>query len=80
MELNESRNRFDESMKRAISRCKELAIALQTPMWNDIADSLNGLRLKGVTMANAKGRSKFEIESDINSHKDILTLKQESVQ
>lgn len=65
MELEESRNRFDESMKRAVSRCREIGNQNQNLMWHGMANSLEKIRLKGVKMANSKGQSKSEIEADL---------------
>lgn len=65
MELKESSKRFDESMKRAVSRCHELATALKQPLFTQWANSLENIRLQGVHMANAKGRGKMDIEKDL---------------
>lgn len=79
MELKESSSRYDESMRRAVARCKELAITLKQPLFNQWAKSLESIRLQGVHMANAKGRTKLQIDSDIEIFKDKLATKQESL-
>lgn len=70
MELAESRDRFDESMKRAVSRCREIGNMNHNLMWHGLANSLEKIRLRGVSMANAKGQSKSEIESDLKHLND----------
>lgn len=80
MAKSETIERYNESMKRAASRAKELAIAQNFPLWNAIAESLETMRLNGMTLANAKGRSKFQVERDIEDHKARLAIKEESVQ
>ena len=75
MELIETKERFNESMKRAASRCRELSVAQKKHLWNQIADSIDSLRVKGMTMINSKGLSKADIDSDIELHKKIMTNK-----
>lgn len=75
MELIETKERFNESMKRAVSRCRELSIAQKKHTWNQIADSLDGLRIKGMQMIDSKGLSKADIDRDIELHKKIMTNK-----
>lgn len=75
MNLTESKERFSESLKRAASRCRELAKIQKYPTWNSIADSLDALRVKGMSMANAKGRSKMQVNSDIETHKEKLAAR-----
>lgn len=65
MELNEIKSRFDESLKRAVSRAKELAIALKQPLYNNWATSLDRMRVQGIFLAESKSRTKLEVESDI---------------
>lgn len=62
----ESAKRLDENLSRAVSRCKELAHALKQPLFFQWAKSLDSIRLQSMQMANAKGRTKTEVESDIN--------------
>lgn len=73
MEIIETKERFNESMKRAVSRCRELSIAQKKHIWNQIADSLDGLRVRGMAMIDSKGLSKIDIDRDIELHKKIMT-------
>lgn len=66
MELNEIKNRFDDHMKRAVSRAKELAVLLKQPLYNNWAISLDRMRVQGLYMADAKSRSNSDIETDMN--------------
>lgn len=73
MELNETRARFDENMKRAASRCRELSVVMKNTQFNKWADALDGLRLQGLSIANAKSQSKTEIEKDMKFLIESLT-------
>lgn len=74
MNFNESKERFTESMAKAISRAREIGIATNNvSIWNGIAESLEGIRSKGIRMADAKGLSKSRVESDIKAREKYLT-------
>lgn len=66
MERAESAKRLDENLKRAVSRCNELALALKQPLFFQCAKSIDGIRRQCMQIATAKGRSKTEINSDID--------------
>lgn len=68
MSLFETRERFIESMKRAASRARELAVVQQNASWFDLAISLDGIRETGSFLSTAVSRSKNEVESDIQNH------------
>jgi len=68
MDLQESRERYNESLKRAVSCCKELAALKKFDTWKNIAVSLEGLRLKGATMMKAKSEGRGEIERQIKQY------------
>ena len=78
MELNEIKSRFDESMKRAVSRANELATIMKQPLYNQWAKALDRMRVQGMYMSNAKSRSKMQIESDVTMYQDKMNMKQES--
>lgn len=65
IERRESLGRFDDSMKRAVSRARELAIILKQPLYNKWADSLDRMRVQGVYLGDAKSRSHTDVESDL---------------
>lgn len=75
MELNESLERYNESLKRAASRARELAVITKKPLFRNWAVSLDGLRKRGLEMANKTARSKTEIESDLRIYQDNMTKK-----
>lgn len=77
MEREESAKRLNENLHRAISRCEELAIALKQPLFTKWAQSIRGIRFQTKSMANAKSRTKIEIEADINKFCGNLAAKQE---
>lgn len=79
MELAESSRRYNESLKRAVSRCKELARILNQPLFLQWAKSLDGIRIQGSQLANAKGRTKTQVESDILIFNNKLATKHEGV-
>lgn len=54
MELNESIERYRESMKKASSRCRELGIAQKNLDWNKIAFYIDSLLTDGMTIYNSK--------------------------
>lgn len=70
MELSETRERFNESMKCAVSRCREIGSQSHNLMWAAVANSLETLRLKGLKMANSKSQSKSEVEADLKHLND----------
>lgn len=72
IERSEALKRFNDNMQRAISRAKELAIALKQPLYNNWADSLDRMRVQGVYMGDSKSRTKGQIESDINLYSDRM--------
>ncbi len=78
MQRNESLERFDESLKRAVSRCKEIALQSH-PLWENIAKSLDEIRIKGVNFANASGRTTSQINDDIKAHTGVMVEKQETI-
>jgi len=65
--------RFNDSLKKAVSRCRQLSILHGNTNWNVIADSLDKHRTDGLQFARAKSRSDSEIEADIEKHK-ILNM------
>lgn len=73
MEINEIRERFDENMKRAVSRCRELSVAMKNTQFNKWADALDGLRMQGLSIAHAKTQSKTEMEKDMKFLVESLT-------
>lgn len=79
MERAESAKRLDENLLRAIARCNEIAVALKQPLFIKWAHSLEGIRQQCNFIANAKGRTKAELESDINIFYGKLAAKQESL-
>lgn len=69
MNIKESIERFDESMKRAASRAKELSVIYANPTWGAISKSLMDLGARGKELALAKSRSRSDIDRDIELHK-----------
>lgn len=59
---------YTESMKKSIDRCKELSKLTGNKTWAQVAKQLNGLRMKGEEMANARSLSKGEIEVGLDKH------------
>lgn len=79
MELNEIKTRFDESLKRAVSRARELAVKLKQPLYNNWATSLDRMRVQGMHLAESKSRSKMQVESDIARIQNQMKIGQEIV-
>ncbi len=77
MELAESKERFNESLLRAVSRCREIGVQSNNIIWATIANSLDELRQNGMLFANAKSVSKSQVEADIKSYTDREIAKQE---
>lgn len=69
MELAESAERFHESLKKAASCARELAISQKYDVWNQIATSLDGLRMKGKRMTVARSIGKVELDKQIDEYK-----------
>ena len=65
MTFGESWERFNESLKRAGSCCRELSVMQNYPVWLEISESLEGLRAKGSKMAREKQISKAELDRQI---------------
>jgi len=77
MELNESLERFEESLKRAASRARELAKIQRNHMWLQIAKSYEGFLDKGGKLARSRSRGKDQINTDIDNYKATLATQQE---
>lgn len=60
MNQNEVWERFNEGMKRAVSVCKELALVTGKPMWFQVGESLEVMRMRGHVMYNAKSLTRAE--------------------
>ncbi len=74
MELPEVKERFSESLKRAASAARELAMLQKYPVWGQIALSLDGMRQKGETMTRMRSISKSELDSQIDEHKAKMAV------
>lgn len=74
MEANESIERFNESMKKSISRAKELGKLMKYKPWLDIATSLENRRLVGLDLARKKSLNKQEINENINNFQAMLSV------
>lgn len=61
MEKAEIVERFSEGMKKAASRCRELAKVQANQQWLHIANSLDDLRKKGELMYSQKALSRGEV-------------------
>lgn len=60
MTLQESIERFNEGLKKAASRARELAVAQKNNNWRTIADNLDGIRHKGRTLYQSHALSRQE--------------------
>lgn len=72
MERAEVIERFDVSLKRAADRARALAKSERNTNWIKIAISIEGIREKGLVLANAKSLSKVQIFADIEHQKKLL--------
>lgn len=79
MERAESAKRLDENLRRAVARCNEISTSMRNPLFIKWGESLEGIRQQCSFLASAKGRTKMEIESDINMFYDKLAAKQEGL-
>ncbi len=77
IERHEAAQRFDESMKRAVSRAKELAILLNQPMYNKWATGLDRMRVQGIHLAGAKSRTKGQVTSDLDIFQKNMNAKEQ---
>lgn len=75
MSRKDSIARFNEHMKRAVSRVHELAAIGHNAQWRGIAVALDALRDKGLYLADAKSISRTQIESELAAHQKTLIPK-----
>lgn len=74
MTLAETTERWNESLKAASSRCRELGAAQGKTEWLDIASHIDGLRNKGMTMIKAKSMSREEILKIVDERQKTLKI------
>ncbi len=73
MESVETKERFSDGLKQAISRAREMAKKQKNPMWNSIATSLEGIRDGGTKLSNAKGLSRAQVLRDVDTYQKRMT-------
>lgn len=61
MQTNETIERFVEGMKKASARARELGAAQQNKDWQRIAEFLDGIRAKGVTLCKSRALGRQEV-------------------
>lgn len=66
MSPKESVERFSEGLKKASSRARELGKSTMNPIWNNIATSLEGIRIKGEKMISSKALTTAQVEAAVN--------------
>ena len=76
MNLQESRERCDESLKRASSCARELSRMQKFPLWAQIAISIDDIRKKCNILCQAKSMSKGDIENQITQYQANRTKTQ----
>lgn len=60
MSSQETEERWVEGLKQAASRCREMGIAQNNKLWDQIALSLDGIRAQGERTIRAKALSRAE--------------------
>lgn len=78
MEQFESFERFDESMKKAASRCRELGTMVKDKNWLNIAHQLDALVHKGREIYGAKAISRQDLLKTIDRYNSDEASKQEN--
>lgn len=73
----EAMMRFNEGLKKAISRAKMLARAQQNNHWLKIASGLDTIRVNGLKMANGKPLSRQAVLEKVDSRQKFLLKKQQ---
>lgn len=73
MTLIESVERFDESLKRASSRAKELGRLHNDKSWNSLASAIDGLRKNGIDIYESKQMSRQDVLSFLDKHQKTMT-------
>lgn len=67
MTYNESGERWTEGLKKAAARCRELGIAQDKKiMWDQIAESLDGIRKSGETVIVSKALSRAAVLESVD--------------
>lgn len=74
MNENESIERFNESMKKAASRARELAAVLNSQDWTSVAANLDKLRATGLKLHAAKALSRAETLRMLDEHNEKKVL------
>lgn len=57
----EAFERFAEGLKKAASRARELGIAQKSKDWGNVATMLDGIRINGEKMYNARALSRQDV-------------------
>lgn len=70
MTEGESSERFNENMKKAVSRARELALVSGNTDWMAVADNLEMLRSTGMKLHHAKSLSRAEALRMLDEHND----------
>lgn len=68
MEQKESFERFDESMKKAASRCRELGAMIKDKNWHNIGKQLDALAHNGVKIYKSKAIGRQELLKTIDRY------------
>lgn len=69
MNLQESLERYKESLSRAASRARELGKLQNNSMWERVATQLEIIKNRGCDIAKARGLTKSQIDIDIDIYK-----------
>ncbi len=80
MEAKESIERYNEAMKKAVSRAHELGVTLHYAPWLEIAKSLENLRITGMDLAASKSLSKGDLDSGIKEYQNNIPIISEAMQ
>ena len=66
----ESFERFNEGLKKASSRAKELGRVQKNANWDKISEMLDGIRAKGEVFYKSKSLAEHQVQQMINARVD----------
>lgn len=78
MDMNEkdSIERFTEGLKKAADRARELGRAQKSKHWMQVANGLDGIRVKGMQMFRAKALSRTDVLKMLDNFVDNKKTKE----
>lgn len=68
--------RYSDGLRKASSRAREMFTLTNNRMWIDIANSLEGIRKNGETMAISKALTRTQVLDLLDKKKEIAVTKE----